>query len=259
MNELFALLTEVVIAVRSEAMAGFAVFLRVGAMMLLLPAFAEQVVPMRVKLGLAICFTLIVSPAVQADLPATDPFPIQLFATEVIAGLFLGFGIRLFIFALQIAGAIAAQATTLSQMFGGIGPEPQPIIGNVFMIAALAAAVSAGLHIRVAELLILSYQPFPAGQFPSPNAIAETGVAKIARCFSLAFSIAAPFLIASVLYNVALGFINRAMPQLAVSFVGAPALTLGALALLALATPAVLAVWLTLLNDYLANPMVILP
>jgi flagellar biosynthesis protein FliR len=259
LNELIFLLTDIAEVLREEALAGLAVFLRVGALMLLLPAFAEQVVPMRVKLGLAISFTFIVAPAVQGDLPITDPFPFHLFATEIIAGLFLGFGIRLFVFALQIAGTIAAQATTLSQMFGGIGPEAQPIIGNVFMIAALAAAVSAGLHIRVAELLILSYHPFPAGQFPSSNEIAQASVDQIARAFSLAFSIAAPFLIASVLYNVAIGFINRAMPQLAVSFVGAPALTLGALGLLVLATPAILAIWLGLLNDYLANPMAVIP
>ncbi|MGL5010580.1 MAG: flagellar biosynthetic protein FliR, partial [Paracoccaceae bacterium] len=214
----------------------------------------EQVVPQRVKLVLALAFTLIIAPAVLPLLPPVDPFPTEMFLTEVIAGLLLGFGIRLFIFVLQIAGAIAAQATTLSQMFGGIGPEPQPIIGNVLIIAGLAAAVSAGLHIRTAELLIFSYTPLPAGAFPLASDVAQLGIAQISRAFSLGFSLAAPFVIASVLYNVALGFINRAMPQLAVSFVGAPALTLGGLALLALSAPFLIALWLQLLNAHLANP-----
>jgi flagellar biosynthesis protein FliR len=259
MTDLFAILTELTGLARTQALIGFAVFLRVGALMLMLPAFAEQVVPVRVKLAIALAFTIIVTPAVSASLPATDPFPTQLFATEVISGLLLGFGIRVFIFALQIAGAIAAQATTLSQMFGGIGPEPQPIIGNVLLVAALAAAVSAGLHVRVAELLILSYTVLPAGDWPTPSDVAQFGIAQVGYAFSLGFTLAAPFVIASVLYNVALGFINRAMPQLAVSFVGAPALTLGALALLALSAPAMIALWLTLLNAYLSNPMVPLP
>ena len=256
---MFALLADLAGLARANALAGFAVFLRVGACMLLIPAFAEQVVPMRIKLALALAFTIIVAPAVMDGLPPTDPFPATLFATEVIAGLLLGFGIRIFIFALQIAGAIAAQATTLSQMFGGIGPEPQPIIGNVLTIAALAAAVSAGLHIRATELLIMSYQAFPAGQLPASAFVAQLGIAQAGQAFSLGFSLAAPFVIASVLYNVALGFINRAMPQLAVSFVGAPALTLGALALLAIAAPGIIAVWLGMLNAHLANPLANLP
>ncbi len=42
---------------------GFIVFVRVGAMVALLPAFGEQSVPTRVKLGLALAFTAIVAPA----------------------------------------------------------------------------------------------------------------------------------------------------------------------------------------------------
>jgi flagellar biosynthesis protein FliR len=259
MIDLLANLAELAGLARVNAFIGLAVFLRVGAMMLMLPAFAEQVVPMRVKLALALAFTTIVAPAVGENLPPTDPFPVQLFATEVIYGLLLGFGIRLFIFALQIAGAIAAQATTLSQMFGGLSAEPQPIIGNVLIIAGLTTAVATGLHVRVAEMLILSYGPMPAGQMPDPSDLAQLGIAQVGRTFALGFSLAAPFVIASVLYNAALGFINRAMPQLAVSFVGAPALTLGALALLAVAAPGLLAVWLHLLQDHITNPTSIIP
>jgi flagellar biosynthesis protein FliR len=259
MTELFSVLEELAALARANMFAGFAVFLRIGALMLLLPAFGEQAVPMRIRLALTLSFTLIVAPAVMADLPETDPFPVHFFATEVIAGLILGFGIRCFIFALQIAGAIAAQATTLSQMFGGIGPEPQPIIGTVLIVAALALAVSAGLHVQVAEMLILSYGPLPAGQFPDPADLAALGVPQVARAFSLGFALAAPFVIASVIYNIALGFINRAMTQLAVSFVGAPALTLGALALLAIASPGLLAIWLQLLHAHFENPLSITP
>ena len=41
----------------------------------------------------------------------------------------------------------------------------------------------------------------------------------------LAFTLAAPFVLVSVLYNLTLGVINRAMPQLMVVFVGAPVIT----------------------------------
>jgi flagellar biosynthetic protein FliR len=60
--------------------------------------------------------------------------------------------------------------------------------------------------------------------------------------------------IASLLYNLALGAINRAMPQLMVSFVGAPALTLGGLALLALAAPILLSFWSDAVERALFQP-----
>ncbi len=71
------------------------------------------------------------------------------------------------------------------------------------------------------------------GGLASPD-LARWGLAQVSRSFALAFSLAAPFVIAGLLYNVALGVINRAMPQLMVAMVGAPAITLGGIALFAL-------------------------
>lgn len=66
-------------------------------------------------------------------------------------------------------------------------------------------------------------------------------------------------MIAGLLYNVALGVINRAMPQLMVAMVGAPAITLGGIALFAIAAPLMLQVWLSALSAYLAAPLQIQP
>ena len=150
---------------------------------------------------------------------------------------------RMFILALQIAGNVVAQATSLSQVFGGATPEPQPAIGNLLVIAGLALAVMSDLHVKAATLLIETYTILPLGQIPKPADMSNWGLSQIARGFSLAFSLAAPFVIASLIYNIALGIINRAMPQLMVTFVGAPALTAGGLILLVLVAPLALVVW----------------
>ena len=73
-----------------------------------------------------------------------EPAGILPLLAETVIGLMLGMGLRLFILVLQTAGAMAAQATTLSQMFGDAGPEPQPAIGNLLVMAGLAVAVAAG-------------------------------------------------------------------------------------------------------------------
>ena len=73
---------------------------------------------------------------------------------------------------------------------------------------------------------------------PVPAAdVAAWGTARVAQAFALGFSLAAPFVIAGFAYNLALGAINRAMPQLMVAFIGAPAITAGGLLILMLAAP----------------------
>ena len=235
----------------------FLVFLRVGAAMALVPAFGEQSVPPRVRLVLALAFSAVVFPAVSAGIPqAGTVTPVFV---EIAAGLMLGIGLRLFIVALQIAGSIIAQSTSLSQLFGGAGPEPQPAMTNLLVVAGLALSVAAGLHIRIAETLILSYKVIPAGRLPASADFATWGLSQIVHAFSLGFSLAAPFTIAALLYNSAMGVINRAMPTLMVSFIGAPALTGGGLLLLALLTPVLLAVWQDSFLAFLARPFSVAP
>lgn len=235
---------------------GFLVFLRVSAIVSVLPAFGESSVPVRVKLGLAVAFTAIVASAVSPiGIPLT---PVELFAftaAEIIVGLALGLAIRLFVMALQTAGAMAAQSTSLSQIMGSAGVEPMPAMGHVLVVAGLALAVMTGLHVRVAELLIKSYSVFPAGHFPDPRSLTWWGMVRVAKAFTLAFSLAAPFLIASMLYNLTLGVINRAMPQLMVAFIGAPVITLGGLFLLVLCTPLMLHVWAEALASFISDPI----
>ncbi|MCL4675968.1 MAG: flagellar biosynthetic protein FliR, partial [Pararhodobacter sp.] len=85
-------------------------------------------------------------------------------------------------------------------------------------------------------------------------ALARWGTARVAHAFALAFTLAAPLVIGYGLNNHALGDINRAMPQLMVAFVGAPALTLGGLVLMLIAAPLMVGVWLTAFLTVLSDP-----
>lgn len=239
---------------------GFAVFLRVGAMVALMPAFGETSVPMRVKLVVIFAFTFITTPAIAApDLPPSAENLIWLALSETLAGLLLGLGLRMFVLSLQTAGAIAAQSTSLSQILGVAAAEPMPAMGYVLVIGGLALAVMTGLHVKAAQMVILSYELLPMGRFPGGDIVSGWGLGQIKRAFSLAFTLAAPFVILSLLYNLALGAINKAMPQLMVAFVGAPVITAGGLFLLFLAAPIILSLWVAALDRFIANPFVVPP
>lgn len=230
---------------------GFLVFVRIGAIVALLPVFGEQSVPARLRLAIALAFTMLVAPLVAA--PVQPDIPAIL--AEVVTGLMLGAGLRLLVLALNLAGAIAAQSTSLAQILGVAGAEPAPAMSHILVVAGLALATTLGLHLRIVEFMAFSYDMFPQGSLPASEEAAAWGVAQVARAFSLGFSIAAPFAIGGLLYYVALGAINRAMPTLMVAFIGAPALTGGGLVFLAMLSPAMLGLWLGALNGFLLDPL----
>ena len=102
--------------------------------------------------------------------------------------------------------------------------------------------------------MIDSYRIFPVGTLLDSSQLAEFGIAHISYCFRLAFCLASPFILAAFIYNLALGAINRAMPQLMVVLVGAPAITGAGLLMLALLSPFLLQIWLDAFHDVLADP-----
>jgi flagellar biosynthetic protein FliR len=240
-----------------------AVFARVGATVSLLPGFGETALPARVKLGSAIAFTMVVWPAIapSVSLAAPDAATFGLIVlAEAVAGLLLGLSVRLLIFALQMAGAVASQATSVAQMFGeGLTADPQPAYANVLAVSGIALAFALGLPVYAASAMIESYESIPFGTFPIDADVALWGVARVAGAFGQGMAIATPFLVAAFAYNLALGAINKAMPQLMVAFVGAPAITAGALLLMMLVTPLALAIWGRGLEDVLLDPFAMRP
>jgi len=119
------------------------IFLRVGAIFLLLPGISDQNVPVRLRLGLALAFSLMLTPLLSQTLPALPSSMSQMIGVifqELLIGLILGTLMRLFINAMGIAGELISLQTTLSfaqttnpgqtlrfnhsgHFFGPIGPD----------------------------------------------------------------------------------------------------------------------------------------
>ena len=132
--------------------------------------------------------------------------------------------------------------------------DPLPAMGHVLVVGGLALATIMGLHVQIVEFMIYSYALVPIGQVVPAEVMTQAGVAEISRAFALGFTLAAPFVIASLIYNITLGVINKAMPQLMVAFVGAPAITAGGLIILMLAAPLMLSIWVEAMGIFMMDP-----
>jgi len=215
--------------------------------------------PGRIRLSATVMLTALIVPMIG---PGTLPDAVSvsrfagLLLTEVTVGLLLGLSTRLLVHALQLAGTIAAQSTALTQIAGpNVAPDPMPAMGNALMIAGVTLAMTTGLHIKVVMAIAQSYQVVGFGDALRGEDVASWGLEQAVAALTLGFSMAAPFLIAAFLYNVALGIINRAMPQLMVAFVGAPAIVGLTLLMFVFASPVILMVWNGQLDAVLAMPL----
>ncbi|HKM61346.1 MAG TPA: flagellar biosynthetic protein FliR, partial [Acidisphaera sp.] len=104
-------------------------------------------------------------------------------------------------------------------------------------------------HVRVCEGWgrqrphLLGGHVLPAGDG------AQMIVTAVGAAFALALQLAAPFVIASIVWQSTLGFVARLVPRLHVHFVGLPGQLLGGLALLALLGSSLLLVWSDAIRD----------
>lgn len=221
------------------------VFFRVAAMLAVLPLFGERLVPMRVRLGAAMAFATLLFGAGTVPL---QPLPghqaaLVLLLTETATGLVMGMLVRLLFMALQTLGSMAAQATSLAQIFAGQALDPLPAVGHVLTFGGLALLASQGYLVHVVQFGLSFYHLVPVGQLLSPGSLANWGIDRVGHSFALAFRLAAPFFLASLLHYLAMGAINHAMPQLMVALIGVPLVTFISIALLALTAPVILYFW----------------
>ena len=229
----------------------FAVFLRVGAVVVFLPGLNGRLTSVRVKLAVAVVCAIAVFPIIEA--PRAEVSIYWLAVSEVTNGTLIGLAIRSFVWILQILGTIAAQSTSIAQLFGGNNSEPIPALGNILLIAGVTFALVNNVHVKGVELVAKSYLIAPVGVFILASDYTDWSVSHIARVFALGFGLAAPFLIIAVIYNIGIGAVNRAMPQLMVAFIGAPLITALGLVLLAACAPLILLVWFGHFESFLTT------
>ena len=223
------------------------VFARLGALFYILPAIGETVVSTRIRLSIAMGVAALIIPLLAPTFGSISYSVSGAFALiiiESIYGLLLGFGFRLMVYSLQILGNVVSQALSISQVLGeGIATEPNTTISTLLMMAGVTLLATMGVHIEAVGILVKSFEMFPLGRAPNLDGMAYWLTHKGSDAISIGITLALPFIILNFVYNAILGFLNRAMPQLMVSFVGMPAITGAGLFLLVVAAGTMLTSW----------------
>jgi flagellar biosynthetic protein FliR len=236
-----------------ELLAVLLVFARLGAALMLLPAFGESYVNPRLRLWLGLLTSTLVAGALGDRLPPVPTEPaalVALLGREVLVGLAIGGAVRLALAALQVAGSIVALQSGLAAAAffdpseATQGTVPGALLATTFLVLLLVTDTHHTLLLRI----VAGYGTLPPGG-PLPEGDLLGVVARLGNAaFGIGLAVAAPVLVASFLGNLALGLLARLVPALQILFVALPLQLVLALSALALAFGAGLAVALRFLD-----------
>lgn len=203
------------------------VFARVGTMVMLLPGFGENNLPMQMRLGIALGLTLILLPlhraAYHVDLQSLAAV-LMLLVHEIVIGLMLGATARVTISALEVAGSIIAQQLGLGFVTAMDPTQGQPgaLLANFLTLLGLTLLFATDTHHLVIAALNDSYSLFDPGQLLPSGDMASLAATAFAAAFKIGVQLSAPFLVFGLVFNVGLGLLARLMPQMQVYFIGVP-------------------------------------
>jgi flagellar biosynthetic protein FliR len=224
------------------------VLARVGAMMLLLPGLGESVTPAIVRIGLALSITILVLPDVQPMVPVVPESGIRMalmVASEVTTGLWFGWLARVIVLALPVGAQIIAYLIGLASVLqpdAELGAQ-STALGKLFELAAPMLILVSGLYVLPLRALDGLFQLIPPGHVLPAGDSAEVVIHAVGVAFSLALQLASPFVVADVVWHIAIGQIARVGGRMQIYFVSMPGQILGGLALLMMTGSAIILAW----------------
>ncbi len=233
-------------------------FCRVGAVIMLLPAFSEDTIPPQIRLVMALGFTLglygmlqgHVAPAVKSE--ASLPL---LVIGEMLVGIAMGMIVKILFSAAAIAGSIASQQVGLASALiadPSMGGQ-SPLLSRLFGIAAIIVCMSLGVHHLWIASIFQSYSVFPVGGLPPAAQFADLAVKVTGQAMALGVSLSAPLILYGALFNVGLGLAARVAPSIQVFFITQPLNLLLGISVLAMTLGTMLTAFATAMGSFMQN------
>ncbi len=205
----------------------FLIFARIGSALSIMPGFSALFVSMRLRLGVALAISFVMSPALIGSLPVRPPTiagMAVLVSGEILIGIFFGAIARILIGALQTAGTVIAYVSSMANALiqDPIAEQQSSTVAGFLLITGTVLIFVTDMHHLMIRAIADSYtllepgSPIPAGD------LAQVIGRRVADSFALGLKLAAPFVIVGLTYYIGLGLLGRLMPQLQIFFFGLP-------------------------------------
>lgn len=227
----------------------FAAFCRIGGCILVLPGFATARLSTTVRVFLALTVTIALLPVMWDQLypkiRGTTPDYLLLCIFESLTGVVLGMIARFYALGLQFLGTVITMMIGLNTPPAGdiLEDAAEGQLTNILTFAGLMVLFMLDFHHQVFVAIADTYRTIPPGMaFDAQRALVSL-TDTLSATFYVMLRLASPFILFNVLFNLAIGFINKLAPIVPVYFISAPYMVLGGTILLYLGVAAMLSLY----------------
>jgi len=220
-------------------------FVRISAMMLASPVFGARMMPVRIRIVLAMVISALsiplLPPVPMVDLISFDAAGILF--QQIIIGVSMGVIVQMVFQALVVAGEAIANGMGLgfARMVDPANGVQVPVISQFLVVMATLLFVILNGHLLLIQLVIRSFEILPI----SSSGLSLPGFMAVVKWATQMFIggllIALPAVTALLVVNISMGVITRAAPQLNIFAVGFPLMILLGFVFLAATLPSMMA------------------
>lgn len=214
-------------------------FARLGTAIMIFPGFSDPAITARARLLFALSASVVLLPLVaprMPPLPDSTAILLALVLGEVLTGILIAIGARLFMTTLAVAGDMISFTTGFqaATLFDPASASTTTAISLFLLLVGGMLIFAFDIHHLLIHGVVESYQLIPAGQWPDAGDALSAVLTLITDVFIIGIKLAAPVIAVGLLINIAFGIFGRLIPQLQVFFLAIPisiVLGLGILAL----------------------------
>ena len=196
---------------------------RISGVMMFPPFFNSSEIPLQVKAGLTLALTALLFPVAGVVALKSDVLGwVRVVGSEMVIGLMLGLAMQMVFEAAQFAGQVVGVQTGFS-LITLLDPQTNadtPVLSIFQQLIVLMIFFQLNVHHWLLRGLAASFHYLPPGA-PLTHSLAGAALLHSAgSIFLIGMEIAAPVMVATVIADIALGFLGKASPQLPVVLVG---------------------------------------
>ena len=195
------------------------VLVRTGAILAALPLLGGRTVPQRIKVGLAVAVSVILTPVVTFSLHPNwlEPgYLVMAVGAELLVGLILGLAMRLVMAAVELAGNVLGFQVgfAMANVLDPVTQVQTPVFGQLMTVLATLFYFQVDGHLLVLLALGSSFQLIPpfGAHLSAPLLPDVTGLMQ--RTYDIGMRLALPVMAATFLVHITMGLLGRLVPQM---------------------------------------------
>lgn len=198
---------------------GYAIFLRAGAFVFLLPIFGRPA-PILIRAATALFLAIFLVPLTTPDPSLAAPGDwiglALLSIREVFIGFIMGYAVQMIFYLCQVAGRLMSMEIGLMQsnLFNPMMAEQATVLATGMTYLSVVLIFVLEIHHLIILAFARSFHYMPAGTAVFGTAAVETVVNSVGNIFLLAVQMSAPLIAVNFIVTLSFAILGRAVPTM---------------------------------------------